>query len=40
MMLQVNCSGTYHLISIDKNYKDYLLALELPEVAVEIIARS
>ena len=33
-------TGTYHLISVSESYQDYLLAMGLPKVAVETVARS
>jgi hypothetical protein len=35
---QVALSGIYHLSSADGNYKDYLLAMDIPQTAADIIA--
>ena len=37
---QVPISGTYYLVRVDDNYKDYLLAMEIPQTAVDILAIS
>ena len=35
---KVSLSGVYHLSSADANYKDYLLAMDIPQTAADIIA--
>jgi len=37
---KVSLSGTFHLVSSDNHYKDYLLAMDIPLTAVDIITRS
>ena len=37
---QVPISGRYKLVKADANYKAYLLAMEIPQTAVDILARS
>ena len=38
--LQVSLPGIYHLVEADDNYKSYLLAMDIPETAADIISRS
>lgn len=38
--MQVPISGTYQLEKVDDNYKNYLLAMDIPQNAVDILARS
>ena len=37
---QVPISGVYDLVRVDDNYKDYLLAMDIPHTAVDILAIS
>jgi len=37
---KVPISGVYDLVRVDDNYKDYLLAMDIPHTAVDILAIS
>ena len=37
---QASISGVYQLESVDDNYGKYLLAMDIPQSAVDVLARS